>query len=70
MNELELSGISKRIGNRDVLAGIRRRFYCGITGIIGENGAGKSTLLNIISGLMKSDEGKIYYNGVRDERKY
>ncbi|MCP4374077.1 MAG: ABC transporter ATP-binding protein [Deltaproteobacteria bacterium] len=32
-----------------------------ILSIIGPNGAGKSTLFNIISGIYKSDEGKVVY---------
>ncbi|WP_028609657.1 ABC transporter ATP-binding protein [Paenibacillus harenae] len=31
--------------------------------VIGSNGAGKSTLMNIISGVMKSDAGKIFIEG-------
>ncbi len=33
--------------------------------IIGSNGAGKSTLMNIVSGVLSSDQGKIWIDGVR-----
>ena len=35
-----------------------------ITGIIGPNGSGKSTLFNVITGNLKPDAGKIFYDGV------
>ncbi len=35
-----------------------------IHAIVGENGAGKTTLMNQLYGLIKSDSGKIYVNGV------
>ncbi|OUM62746.1 hypothetical protein PIROE2DRAFT_43972 [Piromyces sp. E2] len=34
-----------------------------IFGILGHNGAGKSTLIKIMTGLLKSDHGNIYYEG-------
>ena len=34
-----------------------------IIGLVGDNGAGKSTLLNILVGLIKPDEGKLFLNG-------
>ncbi|OCP34934.1 ATP-binding cassette domain-containing protein [Ensifer sp. LC163] len=32
-------------------------------GLIGDNGAGKSTLINILSGVQKQDEGRIFVEG-------
>ena len=34
-----------------------------ITGIYGDNGAGKTTLFNLISGIEKSDNGRIIFDG-------
>jgi len=34
-----------------------------ILGIVGDNGAGKSTLIKIISGVLKKDDGDIYFEG-------
>ena len=36
-----------------------------VTGLIGPNGSGKSTLFNVIAGLDRADEGKIWFNGIR-----
>jgi branched-chain amino acid transport system ATP-binding protein len=35
----------------------------GVTGLFGPNGAGKTTLFSIISGFMKSDEGRVLFAG-------
>lgn len=32
-------------------------------GIVGESGSGKTTLANILSGIIKPEEGEIFYNG-------
>ena len=34
-----------------------------ITGLIGHTGSGKSTLVNLLNGLYKPTEGKVYFNG-------
>jgi ABC-type cobalamin/Fe3+-siderophores transport system ATPase subunit len=34
----------------------------GICVIYGENGAGKTTLLRLMSGILKSDKGNVYYD--------
>lgn len=36
-----------------------------IHALMGENGAGKSTLMNILSGSLKPDGGKIFFEGVK-----
>ena len=50
--------------NRAVLKNISLQLSKGeIVALMGGNGSGKTTLFNIISGLIKEDSGKIFYNG-------
>lgn len=61
---LKLEGITKRfpglIANNTIdLAVQQGEIKC----LLGENGAGKSTLMNIIYGLLKPDQGKIFVHG-------
>ncbi|MFM0741346.1 sugar ABC transporter ATP-binding protein [Paraburkholderia xenovorans] len=39
-------------------------------GIMGHNGAGKSTLMNILSGVLRNDEGSLYVNGTKIEHQW
>lgn len=50
---------------RDISFEIPKR---GIYGLLGSNGAGKSTTMNIICGVIKQTEGKVYIQGI-DARK-
>lgn len=63
-NIVELRNITKRfssvIANDNISMSIQRGT---IHSIIGENGAGKSTLMNILSGLLRPDEGDIVIDG-------
>jgi len=61
---LELQDVSKNFGGIKALD--KCSFYIKkgmITGLIGPNGAGKTTAFNIITGLLKVDEGKVLFLG-------
>ena len=61
---LSISGIRKHFGGITVLDGIDMELEEGkLYHLIGPNGSGKTTLINVISGLLKPDEGKIIFDG-------
>ncbi len=65
--EINVSGVSCRIGEVEILKDINFRLESGsFTAIVGPNGAGKSTLVKIMLGLLKPDgtAAKILYDGV------
>ncbi len=60
MNVLEISGLSKRFGDKTVLDGLDLTVpEHSIFGFIGRNGAGKTTTMKSVIGLLKPDSGQI-----------
>lgn len=65
MNVLEVDGLAKSFGAKQVVKGVR--FEVGesrIVGLLGPNGAGKSTCFKMTCGLIVPDRGKVVLNGV------
>lgn len=61
---LQMDGVSKIFPGVKALDKVNIKAYGGeVTALMGENGAGKSTLMNILSGVYKKDEGKIFIDG-------
>lgn len=64
MNMLEIRGISKSFGNKEVLKKLSLSVEEGsVYGFVGLNGAGKTTTMKLILGLLRIDEGEILVNG-------
>lgn len=62
---IAIRGLIKRFGDRTILKGIDLDIIRGKTTVImGGSGSGKSTLLKHLIGLLKPDEGAVYYDGV------
>ena len=60
----QISGLSKKINQREILKDIWLAFYPGAKiGVLGRNGSGKSTLLRIMAGLDKDYEGEAKLTG-------
>ena len=63
MSILSISGITKNFGVLTVLDGIDMEIERGkLYQLIGPNGSGKTTLINVISGLLKPDDGQIIFD--------
>ena len=61
---LELRGLSKRFGEREVLRNTDLAIEPGeFVAIVGRSGCGKSTLLRLLAGLEQSDAGQITLDG-------
>ena len=61
---LDIQGVTKRFGGFQALAGVSIQVKAGERfGLIGPNGSGKTTLINCISGTLRNDEGRIFFQG-------
>ena len=60
MSELSISGLYKRLGDRQVLSGFSARLPMGeLSVLMGPSGCGKTTLLRILAKLEQPDAGQI-----------
>ena len=61
---LSLSGIEKRFGGVQALAGVALEIRAGqVLALLGENGAGKSTAVKIMTGVHRPDAGQVRISG-------
>lgn len=61
---LACKDLSVRFGGFSALSNVSLDFLPGkTTAIIGPNGAGKTTLINVLSGILKPSNGRIYLKG-------
>ena len=70
---IEIKNVTKYFGKIRILDNVSFKIPDGsVVGILGPNGSGKSTLMRIISGLIKSWEGSILFNGrsIKEDNSY
>ncbi len=61
---LEVQQVSKRFGGVQALTRVNLEVEAGrLVGLIGPNGAGKTTLFNVISGILRPDQGRVFFCG-------
>ncbi|MEG0249315.1 MAG: ABC transporter ATP-binding protein [Peptostreptococcus sp.] len=62
---LEIQGLKKSYGNKNVLKNINLSVDSGkIVGLMGPNASGKSTLIKIVNGLLTPDSGTVLIDGL------
>uniref|UniRef100_A0A7C4VS26 ABC transporter ATP-binding protein n=1 Tax=Desulfatirhabdium butyrativorans TaxID=340467 RepID=A0A7C4VS26_9BACT len=65
---LELDHVSKSFGGLKAVDSVGFRIEPGeIFGLLGPNGAGKTVCFNLISGVFRPNEGRIFFDGMRTD---
>jgi len=65
---ISFENLKRGFGLAEVLQGVNLQVQRGeILGLLGVNGAGKTTLLRCLLGLLKPDQGKIFFSGKKLE---
>ncbi|MGI9425696.1 MAG: ATP-binding cassette domain-containing protein, partial [Hyphomicrobiaceae bacterium] len=61
---LKLDGLTRSFGAVKVADGLGFELSKGqALGVIGPNGAGKTSMFNLVTGTLKPDGGRVYFNG-------
>lgn len=64
---LTVRSLTKNFGGLTALNNFDLQAEAGeIVGIIGPNGSGKTTFFNVLTGMVRADEGEVRFNGLRE----
>ncbi len=62
---LKVEGLNKNFGGVAAIVNVSFEVKKGeLLGIIGPNGSGKTTLVNLLTGFVKPDSGRVFYQGI------
>lgn len=61
---LSIEQVSKQYKDKKAVQGVSLRLTHGVWGLLGANGAGKTTLMRMVAGLLKTDAGRVTYDGI------
>lgn len=59
MADMELRGLTQKLGQTEVLHGLDLEVDAGILGLLGPNGAGKTTLLRTLATILRPSSGSV-----------
>lgn len=66
---LRLDAVGKRFGGLAALNNVSFAVAPGeVLGLVGPNGSGKTTAINVISGVVRADSGRVFFEGQAVER--
>jgi lipopolysaccharide export system ATP-binding protein len=69
MSLLKAENLVKRFGGKPVVNGLSFEVHPGeVVGLLGPNGAGKTTAFYMVVGLIRPDEGEVFFKGKRVTR--
>ncbi len=63
---IESKALTKRFGRTEALRGADAQVHLGeVVAVMGPSGSGKSTLLHCLAGILRPDDGEVWFNGRR-----
>lgn len=68
--ELLVKNLHKEFKKNVVIQDVSFTLACGVHALLGANGSGKTTLIRMLCGILPSDKGEIYFDGIPINKQY